>query len=61
MSRSIRIAFEVDDTRAGTRHPVDAGATLVADPTPTPWGSPTSRLEAPAGLQITRFEELGGR
>jgi len=31
----------------------------VAPPTVTPWRSLNSRLEAPAGLQITLFEELG--
>ena len=34
-----------------------SGATVLADPTPTPWGSRNSRLEAPAGLQLTLFEE----
>ena len=37
---------------------VAAGATLVAEPTETPWRSLNSRLDAPAGLQITLFEEL---
>jgi hypothetical protein len=37
---------------------VAAGAELVAPPTETPWRSLNSRLEAPAGLQITLFEEL---
>ncbi|MCB2224642.1 MAG: VOC family protein [Actinobacteria bacterium] len=55
----IRVAFEVDDARAVTGRLVGAGATLVAGPTPTPWDSLNSRLEAPAGLQITLFEELG--
>jgi len=38
---------------------VDAGATLIAPPTPTPWRSLNARLDAPAGLQITVFQELG--
>ena len=37
---------------------VAAGATLVAAPTETPWRSLNSRLDAPAGLQITLFQEL---
>ena len=37
---------------------MDAGAELIAPPTETPWRSLNSRLEAPAGLQITLFEEL---
>jgi catechol 2,3-dioxygenase-like lactoylglutathione lyase family enzyme len=31
----------------------------VAEPTRTPWRSLNSRLEGPAGLQLTLFEELG--
>ena len=54
----IRIAFEVADGRATTDELVSAGATLIAPPMETPWGSLNSRLSAPAGLQITLFEEL---
>lgn len=54
----IRVAFEVDDATSTTRQLVDAGAELVAEPTRTPWNSVNSRLEAPADLQITVFEEL---
>lgn len=54
----IRIAFEVDDTSARTDDLVGAGAELVAPPTTTPWNSLNSRLEAPAGLQVTLFQEL---
>lgn len=58
VSRSIRVGFEVNDTRKVTDRLVDAGAELIAPPTETPWRSLNSRLEAPAGLQITLFEEL---
>ena len=58
VSRSIRIAFEVTDTNSATDQLVAAGAELIASPTETPWRSLNSRLEAPAGLQITLFEEL---
>ena len=54
----IRIAFEVDDATATTRALTEAGATLIAAPTRTPWNSLNARLEAPAGLQLTLFEEL---
>lgn len=54
----IRIAFEVTDGRAATDRLVAAGAELIASPRETPWRSLNSRLEAPAGLQITLFEEL---
>jgi len=54
----IRVAFEVDDAVARTAEAVAAGAEEVAPPTRTPWESLNSRLEAPAGLQITLFQEL---
>lgn len=56
----LRVAFEVDDARVATDRAVDAGAELVAPPTRTPWGSLNSRLDAPAGLHVTLFQELGG-
>jgi lactoylglutathione lyase len=52
----IRVAFEVTDAAAATDRLTDAGATLVAPPTPTPWRSLNSRLEAPGGLQLTLFQ-----
>jgi lactoylglutathione lyase len=55
----VRVAFEVDDTPAATDAATAAGATLVAPPTVTPWNSLNARLEAPAGLQLTLFQELG--
>lgn len=55
----LRVAFEVADARAVTAALVEAGARTVAPPTRTPWRSLNARLEAPAGLQITLFEELG--
>lgn len=54
----LRVAFEVVDARGATERLVEAGATLVAEPTLTPWNSLNSRLEGPAGLQLTLFEEL---
>lgn len=54
----LRVAFEVDDARTVTAELVAAGADEVAPPTETPWRSLNSRLDAPAGLQITLFEEL---
>lgn len=53
-----RVAFEVADTVAGTSAAVDGGAQLIAPPTETPWRSLNARLEAPAGIQITLFQEL---
>lgn len=57
-SPKIRVAFEVADTNGATTRLVEAGATLIAAPVETPWRSLNSRLDAPAGLQITLFEEL---
>ena len=60
VARHVRVAFEVDDSDATTRRLVESGdATLVAPPTETPWRSLNARLEAPAGLQVTIFQELG--
>lgn len=58
VSRSIRVAFQVADATSATVRLAAAGADLIAPPTETPWRSLNSRLEAPAGLQITLFEEL---
>jgi catechol 2,3-dioxygenase-like lactoylglutathione lyase family enzyme len=54
----IRVALEVADTAAVTDRLADAGATVVAPPTRTPWNSSNSRLDAPGGLQLTLFSEL---
>ena len=54
----MRVAFEVLDTADATDQLVAAGATLVAGPTETPWRSLNARLDAPAGLHITLFQEL---
>jgi predicted enzyme related to lactoylglutathione lyase len=53
-----RVAFEVADVDGVTRRLVEAGATLVAEPVETPWRSRNARLTAPAGVQLTLFEEL---
>jgi predicted enzyme related to lactoylglutathione lyase len=54
----IRVAFEVDDAAAATTRLTGAGASLVAPPVETPWRSLNARLEGPAGLQLTLFQEL---
>lgn len=53
-----RVALEVDDATATTEAAVDGGAGLIAKPTLTPWKSLNSRLDAPAEVQLTLFEEL---
>lgn len=57
VAREIRVAFEVADARTTADALADAGAEVLAPPTETPWGSLNARLEAPAGLQITVFEQ----
>jgi catechol 2,3-dioxygenase-like lactoylglutathione lyase family enzyme len=52
---TIRVAFEVPDTRAATDDAVAAGAELIAEPTVTPWDTLNSRLAGPAQLQLTLF------
>lgn len=54
-----RVALEVDDCETSTRAAIEAGAEEIAPPTRTPWDSLNSRLAAPAGIQLTLFEELG--
>lgn len=60
VSPHLRVAFEVVDAQVATDQLVDAGATLIAAPTRTPWDSLNARLEGPGGLQLTLFEELDG-
>jgi lactoylglutathione lyase len=55
----IRVAFEVGDARATMHALAGAGASVIAEPTVTPWNSLNARLEAPGGLQLTLFTELG--
>jgi lactoylglutathione lyase len=54
----IRVALQVRDAATATDQAIAAGAQLIAPPTETPWRSLNSRLNAPAGLQLTLFEEL---
>ena len=54
-----RVALEVDDCETSTRDAVEGGAKQIAPPTRTPWGSLNSRLQAPADIQLTLFQELG--
>ena len=55
----IRVAFEVEDSPAVTAELEQAGAAVVAEPTTTPWNSLNARLDGPAGLHLTIFQELG--
>jgi predicted enzyme related to lactoylglutathione lyase len=59
VSPHIRIAFEVDDVVHDTEALARAGGHVIAAPTETPWRSLNARLDGPADLQLTLFEELG--
>jgi predicted enzyme related to lactoylglutathione lyase len=54
-----RVALQVGDVAAATTTAVEAGAEPVAPPTRTPWNSLNARLEAPGGVHLTLFQELG--
>lgn len=54
----IRVALGVTDTAAATAVATSAGAALIAPPIETPWRSLNARLDGPAGLQLTLFEQL---
>ena len=58
VARKYRVAFEVDDVRSAFTL-VEGGAAMLAPPTETPWQSLNARLEGPAGLQLTLFQEPG--
>ena len=48
----------MDDSVALTRTLEAAGADVLAEATRTPWNSLNARLDGPAGLQLTLFQEL---
>ena len=54
----LRVALEVGDVKGASERLVAAGAELIAVPTETPWHSLNARLNGPAGLQLTLFQEL---
>ncbi|GAA1406696.1 VOC family protein [Catellatospora coxensis] len=54
----IRVALQVDDAADMTAVLAGNGAQVIAEPMRTPWNSLNARLEGPAGLQLTIFEEL---
>jgi predicted enzyme related to lactoylglutathione lyase len=53
----VRLAFEVTDTDGTVARLEEAGATLVSPTVMTPWRSLNARMDAPAGQQITLFQE----
>jgi lactoylglutathione lyase len=53
-----RLAVEASDTTAMTDALVSAGATALAPPTRTPWGSVNARVSLAEGVQLTIFQQL---
>ncbi len=54
-----RVALEVDDCAAATEQATAGGAVPIAPPTRTPGDSLNARFDAPGGVHLTLFEELG--
>ncbi|GAA4454201.1 VOC family protein [Phytohabitans houttuyneae] len=55
----VRVAFEVEDSAAATARAAEAGLEVIAEPRRTPWDSLNARVDGPAHLQLTIFQELG--
>ena len=53
-----RVALEVDDCAVASARAAGR-ATPVAPPTRTPWHSLNARFDAPGGIHLSLFEELG--
>ena len=53
-----RVAFQVRRLERGHPRLAERGASVIAEPTRTPWNSLNSRLDAPGGVQLTLFEDL---
>lgn len=58
LSPGMRAGLEVTDAAGVTRRLAAAGAAVVAEPTETPWRWLNSRLDGPAGVHLTFFQEL---
>jgi catechol 2,3-dioxygenase-like lactoylglutathione lyase family enzyme len=54
--RQLRVVVTADDFDQALSFYRD----VLGEPAVTPWDSVNSRLRAPAGVQLTLFEELGG-
>ena len=53
----VRVALQVDAVDDATSAATGGGASLVAVPVDTPWGSRNSRLDAPGELHLTLYED----
>lgn len=54
----IRFAFQVSDIYKAVENARQYGATIVSEPTLTPWHDLNARSESPDGLQITLFQVM---
>jgi catechol 2,3-dioxygenase-like lactoylglutathione lyase family enzyme len=55
----VRVAFEVEDSRATAEALERAGAEVIGGPVETPWHDVNVRLVAPDGMQLTLFTPAG--
>lgn len=55
VSGTVRLAFEVGDSKAVALRLVAAGGEAVAPPVTAPWGDRNARVRAPDGMQLTLF------
>ncbi len=60
VSGPVRLALEVSDLARTSASLYDHGARIVGDPVITSWGSPSQRLQAPDGMQLTLFQPPAG-
>jgi len=52
----LRFAFHVPDVHVAVRNATAYGATILREPTATPWGDLNARVVSPDGMQITLFQ-----
>lgn len=60
VSGPVRLALRVEDVAAAASALAAHGATIAGAPLITSWGSPSQRLQAPDGMQLTLFQAPGG-
>jgi lactoylglutathione lyase len=56
VSGPVRLAFKVPDIEAEASALKQAGAKLLSQPTPMPWGDRNARIETPDGMQVTLYQ-----
>lgn len=56
VSGPVRLAFAVQDVEAEVSALQQAGAKLLSQPKPMPWGDRNARIETPNGMQVTLYQ-----